>query len=464
MRICIVGNGSIGSYTALKLAKDLPSAEITLIGPSERNWAASTAAGAMANVYAEMEKSTGLVHDTNLKYLEMGRFGSAEWKKFLKATGGMNAITSDDTYVYLKNDHSEFEAGNFQAVTETAEQDGVLSKLKSQDIRSEFPSYATTTVSEAIRINGEFTFSTLNLFNHFERLLEISQIKLVKESVKFIDTSKKRILLNSLDKAEIKYDQLVICAGARTSTLLEPKLIMPIFQGVGVAILLDEVRDLEMNKLRKGVFRSVNRGGAQCGIHLVPREQGKFYLGAGNYVSRVEDPRIRLDTIRYLLETLSKDLVGRNLGYELSGEFKLGLRPRSLDGFPLIGPLASHPDIFVASGTNRAGLTWAPFISDQVSKWASNKTLNPILDNWLPDREPIPFGTADDGISYFTESRISNALEHDLIARVDSEITSKRNEFKRVGTQLCAEVNLKLGLDHNLSVNPDNWSAIISSE
>lgn len=464
MRICVIGNGSIGSYTALKLAKDFPSALITLVGSSERKWAASTAAGAMANVYAEMEKSTGLVHETNLKYLEMGKFGSREWKNFLEATNGIKTITSNDTYVYLKKDHSEFEAGNYHAVSEAAKQDGVLSRLNFEDIRSEFPSFATTTVSEAIRINGEFTFSVLNLFDHFEKLLQSSQIKLVSKNVEFIDASKKLAVLDSKEKYEIQYDLLVICAGARTSTILNPNLIMPIFQGVGVAILLDEVRDIEMNKLRKGVFRSVNRGGAQCGIHLVPREDGKFYLGAGNYVSRVEDPRIRLDTIRYLLETLSKDLIGRNSGYELSGEFKLGLRPRSLDGFPLIGPLALYPDIFVATGTNRAGLTWAPFIADQVAKWAGDKNLDAMLDNWLPDRKPILFGSAKDGIDYFTESRISNALEHDLISRADSEIMSKRREFNKVATQLCAEVNLKLGLAKDVSVNPDNWSAILTSD
>ncbi len=464
VRICIVGNGSIGSYTALSLANNFPNANITLVGPSERKWAASTAAGAMANVYAEMEKSTGLVHETNLKYLEMGKYGSREWRKFLEASNGVNVITSEDTYVYLKKSHSEFEAKNYHAVTEAANQDAVLRKLDSNEIRRDFPSFASTTVLDAIRINGEFTFSVLNLFNHFEKLLQSSQINLISKNVEFIDLNKKTIILNSCEKSEIEYDLLVVCAGARSSTILEPNLMMPVFQGVGVAILLDGVKDLEMNKLRKGVFRSVNRGGAQCGIHLVPREDGKFYLGAGNYVSRVEDPRIRLDTVRYLLETLSKDLIGRNSGYELSGEFKLGLRPRALDGFPLIGPLADYPSVFVATGTNRAGLTWAPFIADEIAKWVGGKDLNPILDSWLPDRKPILFGTADEGINYFTESRISNALEHDLISKIDSEIVLKRSEFNKVAKQLCSEVNSKLSLPNDVSVNPDNWSAIMSSD
>ncbi|MEO0016346.1 MAG: hypothetical protein RL589_827, partial [Actinomycetota bacterium] len=69
MRISIVGNGSIGTLTAINLAKEFPKAEITLIGDFDRNWSASTAAGAMANVYAEMEFSSGYMLETNRKYL-----------------------------------------------------------------------------------------------------------------------------------------------------------------------------------------------------------------------------------------------------------------------------------------------------------------------------------------------------------------------------------------------------------
>jgi glycine/D-amino acid oxidase-like deaminating enzyme len=116
MRISIVGNGSIGTLTAIKLANEFPEAEITLIGDSERNWAASTAAGAMANVYAEMEFSNGYILETNRKYLEMGKRGSRAWLDFLELTGGMNSVTSPDTYVYLKKSHTEFEAQNYGAL------------------------------------------------------------------------------------------------------------------------------------------------------------------------------------------------------------------------------------------------------------------------------------------------------------------------------------------------------------
>jgi hypothetical protein len=205
----------------------------------------------------------------------------------------------------------------------------------------------------------------------------------------------------------------------------------------------------------------VNRGGAQCGIHLVPREDGKYYLGAGNYVSRIEEPKIRFDTIRYLLDTLSSDLIGKNLRYELTGSIKLGLRPRALDGFPMLGPISAAPSVFIASATNRAGLTWAPYIVEQIAKWVQDKPLDPLIKDWLPDRKPIPFGTVEEGINYFTASRVSNAIEHGLIS--SSEIESKREEFKIAAENLVYEVNKRVDIDPKFTVNPDNWSAIISS-
>lgn len=462
MQISIVGNGSIGSLAAIELARKYPNSDIVLFGKRDRPWAASTAAGAMANVYAEIEESSGYINETNLKYLEMGIYGSHAWRKFLDDTNGLNSITSPDTYVYLKKNSSNFEAANFNAVCHAAKGDGVLKQLSRLDISELFPSHASTSVNEAIKIKGEFTFSTFNLFLHLDSMMEKLNVRIVDANIEQIDLTHNEIIVNSASNEKYSFDRLILCAGARTSTLLPQDSIMPVLQGVGVALLLDEVKDIEMQKLRKGVFRTVNRGGAQCGMHIVPREDGKFYLGAGNYVSKAEDPKIRFDTIRYLLETLGDDLIGKNLRYELTGATKLGLRPRALDGFPIIGPLEIKHDVFVATATNRAGLTWAPFIVRQMENWLDGQPLNKLVSDWKPNRSPISFGSLEYGINYFTESRISNAIEHGLISQDSKEVEKKRKEFTSVATTLAREVNSRLNLDSNMCVNPDNWSAICS--
>ena len=463
LRIAVVGNGSIGLFTAIQTKLKFNDADVFLFGPKERIYAASTAAGAMANVYAEMEKSEGSLLQVNEKYLEMGKIGTKLWKNFLLETNGLECITSEDTHVYLQENASSFEESNYEAVIKYADNDDVLAMLTKTDISENFPSHASAKVKSAIKIKGEFSFSVSRLFTHLDEFAS-------KIGIKTYDTKILNIDIDSLNLdtefETMKFDRILVGAGIHTQKLLSTSSMLPLYQGVGVAMIIKPVQNIEMQKLRRGVFRSVNRGGAQCGIHLVPREDGKFYLGAGNYVSKIQEPVIRLDTIRYLLSTLENDLIGRECAYELTGEFKLGLRPRSLDGFPMIGALRSNPKIFVATGTNRAGLTWAPFIAAEVINWLEEIEVSNLINEWEPERNPIPYGSEIEGINYFANSRLSNAMEHGLLSREsnESDLLSKYNEFSQTARILASQVSMRLKLPVGTTVNPDNWSAILSED
>ncbi len=451
----------MGLYTAIQIKTYFPKATVCLFGEHQRMYAASTAAGAMANVYAEMENATGYISEVNQRYLEMGIFGSREWKKFLESTGGKRCITSEDTYVYLQKFSSSFENDNFEAVRESASQSHVLEELTIEQVRSTLPTSAFMAIERVLKIRGEFSVSVKNLFLHMDSIAKSIGIQVENRRVDRIDSSEMNLLVQG---REIRFEKIIVMSGIHTHKILEDKSLIPIYQGVGVAMLLNPIKDLEFNKLRRGVFRSVNRGGAQCGIHLVPREDGKFYLGAGNYVSKLENPVVRFDTVRYLLTTLEKDLIGREAAYELSGEFTVGLRPRSLDGFPAIGPLKSNDSIFVATGTNRAGLTWAPFVAAQALLWLKEESLSDLIRGWNPDRTPIMFGTKNQGVEYFVSSRISNAREHGLIPKdATSEIVdSKSQEFRGAASVMADTVAEKLNLPFGQTINPDNWSAVLS--
>jgi glycine/D-amino acid oxidase-like deaminating enzyme len=459
--IAIVGNGSLGMYTAIQIKMTYPNASVHIFGNKNRKYAASTAAGAMANVYAEMEHSTGYVDEVNKRYLEMGKFGSRAWRIFLQETGGLDCITSEDTYIFLQNQASEFEKANFEAVRKSALHDNVLRDLTQEDFEQAFPSQAKNSIEKAIKIEGEFTFSVKKLFMHLDSVATSLGIVFEDIDVDAIEQGTQEITVAGNRK---KFEKIVVAAGVKSHKIVGDDSLIPMYQGVGVAMLLNPIKDMEALKLRKGVFRSVNRGGAQCGIHLVPREDGKFYLGAGNYVSKIEDPVIRLDTIRYLLTTLENDLIGRASAYELTGEFVIGLRPRTLDGFPAIGSMKKNENIFIATGTNRAGLTWAPFVASQVLMWLQNDKLSDLIHGWHPDRSPIMFGTTTQGINYFVESRISNSKEHGLIEKMPSPeiLASKTREFENAARIMSEQVSKTLGLPDGLTINPDNWSAVLS--
>ena len=133
-------------------------------------------------------------------------------------------------------------------------------------------------------------------------------------------------------------------------------------QSVGAAL---KIQMPNCEKFKNLTLRSVNRGGAQCGIHAVPRKNS--YIGAGSYVTAPSiDPTFRTDTIRYLINCAESELFGKSEIYMSSMETIIGSRPRSIDARPLIGAFKEYPNLLVATGTNRVGLTWAPAIAEHL--------------------------------------------------------------------------------------------------
>lgn len=55
IRVTVVGNGAVGLFAAMTLARHLDKAEVSVLGTPDRLGCASTAAGAMAAAYAEIE-------------------------------------------------------------------------------------------------------------------------------------------------------------------------------------------------------------------------------------------------------------------------------------------------------------------------------------------------------------------------------------------------------------------------
>ena len=81
--IDIIGNGSIGLLTAIKIKQKFPKINVRVFGNKKQKYSASIAAGAMANVYSELEDNP-LINDQQEKIFKMGIEGSLGWKKFFE--------------------------------------------------------------------------------------------------------------------------------------------------------------------------------------------------------------------------------------------------------------------------------------------------------------------------------------------------------------------------------------------
>lgn len=456
MRILVIGNGAIGTMTALSIAREKPNWEIAIIGPTRRTLSASVAAGAMANVFAEYESVPDSQESAEKKFLETGIRGSQGWRDFLKSTSGLNVIQAEDTLVALKKGASGFEADNFQSVADIAASFKVA-KMESSSSLPELLGDKHTGFEAALRIVGEFGFDTQLLFKHLDRLLRGSSIKTIDDTADSIDFQSRTV--HSKSGQAIGYDQCVIAAGANSSELLSELNIMPMFAGVGTAL---RVRSAKNVPRLKTVIRTVNRGGAQCGVHLVPLANNGIYVGAGNRVTLapVSNVDIRFETVRYLLNSAQDEFLGSSWAYEAEGEVVTGLRPRTLDGHPLFGPLDSFPEVVVATGTNRVGLTWAPAWAQQIAEYFISGSLN-FFESWLPQRSPITYAPKDEALHYFSNSRVSAALEHRTIENSHDAIKQKYEEISNFGVKTLFEIEKSFG---NFVPNPDNWTALVARD
>lgn len=457
----IVGNGSIGSLSAIQLAESHPKTKIGIIGPVSRNNGASAAAGAMVNVFAEYEFSySKKSFEAQAKYLKLGIDGSTMWLDFLaKFNITSEIITCNDTLVFLKKDAADFEVRNYLAMQGMAADFRKLEIVDPNLLAQELP-HMRQTLESVSKLKGEFALDTESLLTNLDKIL--TDLGVVR-----IDDSVHQLILGPnitvITKTETFHTtNLVIAAGAVTDKLLDSHYMIPMLQGVGTAILLNSPANLLPKVLSSFVLRTVNRGGAQCGLHFLPRKKG-YYLGAGNYITFPGESQHRLETVRYLFDTFESEVIGKEVSYDLVGDLVKGHRPRTLDSYPAIGALSENPNCFIATGTNRAGLTWAPVIANEIITWSRRETPSDLFSDWIPDRKPISYGNEDDALEYFVQSRLGAALEHSLIGNNHLEISRKKEELLNHGKDLMQLAKLRFSGIHDFVPHPDHWASINNS-
>lgn len=457
----ILGNGAIGMFAAMKIKQAFPNRNVGIIGDVSRENGASVAAGAMCNVFAEVESPFSEAHsqlmDLSLWYGIAGRKG---WLDLMAVHTEFDKVkTANDTLVFLKEDASDFEIANFKASNEIAESNEVSQGIDTILLSQLFES-ASKPPLEAFKIAGEFAIDSRLLFSLLSKKCFDLGIVFLDANIVGVD------LINSEVKTQnsgFRFDKLIIALGSNSSRYL-PNGIMPnLVQGVGTAFEISEKGIAGPLAKKNFVIRTVNRGGAQCGFHFVPRNKG-YYLGAGNYIMSPGKSDHRLETLRYLFDTFEREVCGSEISYRLEGNLVKGHRPRAIDGFPLIGHLANYQNVFIASGTNRAGFTWAPKIADQVLVWCQGEQFDsPFIALTSPNRKAIDFGTEEQALNYYTESRIAAALEHEKIDRTKVSLELERHRILDYARSLLAEVRQVNGVPESVP-HPDHWAVIMEQE
>ena len=273
--IDIIGNGSIGLLAAIKIKQNFPKINVRIFGNKEQKYSASIAAGAMANVYSELEDNP-LINKQQEKMFKMGIEGSLGWKKFFKEFKiNKKIITAANTLVYLKKKSTDFEEKNFNIVKLVTLNDRKGKLLNNKIINELFPIKGKG-IESILQINDEFSICSDYLFLSLKKLLKKLNIEEIYKDVKKIKRRNKNITIITEGNNKFYSNKIIVAAGARSSDLFEKKDgILEILQGVGSALIINNIKKIP-EVFKNNIIRTVNRGGAQCGLHTVPRNEGKL--------------------------------------------------------------------------------------------------------------------------------------------------------------------------------------------
>jgi glycine oxidase len=447
--ICIVGNGIIGSMAALEISKTFPKKKILFFNP-EKPGGASKAAGAMLNVFGEIDYGKQF-DDYQERKILLGIEAQKEWKLFISQNKKFKKIkTANDTIIFCKKNSTELEKNCFSEIKRFSNlfKRSVSNKnLKIKKIKKNLPLN-----SDFSLIKNEGAIDTKLYFKICNKILKR------KKNIFIINEEVNKILLKNniyeiiLNKKKIKVRKLIISCGAYSKKLLGniSHGIQETYYGIGTAL---EIKSKQLLNIipAKTVLRTPNRG-STCGIHLVPRNNGEFYLGAGSNISASPSLNPRIGTVEYLLTSL-KNEISKDFDKDTM-KTVIGFRPMSFDGRPLIGNINKHKNIFFISGTKRDGLTYAPIIVKSILGWVDEDLtyLEKHFYGWEPERSPISYGDTDFAIEAYVSNKLAGLIEHDLVRK---KIKTLKEELIKEAYKMHKIKIKKYGLKSKFGIHPE---------
>jgi glycine oxidase len=387
--VTIAGNGAIGNALALRLSQMYPDMRIALVGSKARPGCASLAAGAMLNVFAELEEGS-LAYPAARKKFDIAVLASGLWPAHLEILNTrlreeLPVELTRGTHVVSNTASDEFDDLNFKAIIEyLREYREPFQEIDPREIRGIKPASRSRPL-RAILIENEGTISSKHLHRAYdEAFMNTPNIWSFDTEVESIVVRDAWKIAQTKSGASLASRQIVLAAGVFTQNLIEqlglsakiPRLVM----GVGSALILKS-----QTEVPEKVFRTPNRGMA-CGIYAVPYADNYCYVGATNYISPWEVPFPRVQAIQGLLTAAIEQV---NSDFYKAEIYKtiVGYRPTTLDTFPLFGQ-TSIEGLWIATGTKRDGFHMSPKIAEEFAM-CLNDGRQPFEGAFLPERTLI---------------------------------------------------------------------------
>ena len=420
--VVIVGNGALGLFLADELIGRPISKEVAVVGPRGREGGASQAAGAMLGCFSEVTVDT-LRSDAGRARFEIGLNGHDYWgtrlREIEKVAPACNPLqVAEDTYVILNSVSSELDSDNFAAIIAALETyDGPWAEVDSHDIGG-FNPQPNCRAFRAIHLPTEGAVDARAVLAALETKLQAADVPVIDQTVRKIRCDGGAVTGVELDDGSIiEAEVVVVAAGARSEELIlsasDDLNILSTFPGLGLGIISKR----SVGEPFRSVVRTPNRGFA-CGLHLVPGEDGREYLGATNRIYPNIVNTVCFEDLSYFTRSAIQQL-DENIAYHQIEHLLRGNRPVTLDGFPLVGRLPLS-GLYLMTGMYRDGLHCAPQLAVHVANELQGLpgVISPMFE---PTRQPIVTKTIEQSIDEFVRHSLAVWYESGAEAPVSTK-------------------------------------------
>lgn len=413
--VAVAGNGVLGLSVAVELARRAPGLRVVVVGPVSRPGAATVAAGAMLNCFAEVTDTTSH-HPASWAKFALARAALDVWPDWLEglrdAGGHAPSLVSPGTFVVLGAQATPTAVRNFDAV-QAALKEYVEphQEVQAADIPGLRPVPHERPV-RALYLEREGAVDARAVLTALEGCGRRLGVTFVDGLVSRLLTAKgKTTGLHLADGSEISAGAVVVAAGTASQPLLDQVLAHrtpPLLHGTGCAV--QTLRHTGPGFDR--VIRTPTRSGA-CGMHLVPLGGGVEYLGATNIVCFDPPEGPRLGITQFLLR-FATDQFDTRLAMSAVQRWHYAHRPVPLDRFPLLGPTGID-GLYVATGTYRDGFHSSPVIARHLT----DQILNPaagseLLTPFAPVRAPVETMGVEEALDLFVSDAVETATEYGM--------------------------------------------------
>jgi len=393
--VLIVGNGVLGMFLADELSGRGVSS-VAVVGPHSRMTGASQAAGAMLGCFGEVTTETLRTEAGRTKF-ELGLAAHDRWPDVLRrlqdsAPAGTSLTAAHDTFVVLNSCGAELDSANFAAMTAALDEYGRPWREVEPGAIAGYRPRTDRRALRAIHLPDEGAVDARKVLAALETRLRTAAVPVLDYAVSMLLTDHGVVTGVRLDDGHvIEAGSVVVAAGAGSEALVrtavEPLEMMPIFPGRGVAAIARRVAGEPF----RSVVRTPNRAFA-CGLHLVPLGGGQEYLGATNGIADGVRSAAPLGDVHFLTQCAMQQLDEEIARHEIE-QFRVGNRPVTLDGFPLIG-WSARAGLYLLTGTYRDGFHCAPVLAIHVANELQGKpgAINPMFG---PVRGPIATRTVE---------------------------------------------------------------------